>query len=942
MPSPATDSPAPPPTANLISRILLFAFCFLILPPTLPAQSCKCPIGGGVNLSGTSISLNALVNANTLPAGSYNGPCISVPSNATLTIDIPYQFSGTTFNMGANSQIIVAAPNKLTISNNSVLQGCDALWHGITLAPETLNPLAIPGGQLDMSGSTLMEAEIGIFAQNQSKLRLVGNTFTNNYVSLRVTGFVPFINFGNSAEFANNTFNADANYIAPTYDAATSPLAAIHFTNATTFFIGQDFANPPTVVNSISKVRRGIMADNSFGLGFYGLQIFDLTGAVTQPAQSNQVAVRLDNSRNINVKYCTITGTTQQTRPWHGIVTIGNSGHKQIYHDNIITTRGTSGIYVAGLPFPATEVDMQNNTIIAFSHSIDVLNFANGNGNSLFLNNNLLYPRISAGFYLESVNAPYRIHNNTTATLSPGQTSSFLGLIYQCNGRGDVFNNDFNMTNEDPALIFLISQSSNCKIYENNLYGNSTNSNGLFDIGINTANCSNLIYCCNALDNTTYGTVFNFANSDVKFYTTQYGTHDTALYFPAASSMLNAQFNTGNNWAGATTALDAYYNGTLAQAQANAPFRTNPSNINASKISPMGWFFLFGTDPSCSETSVVTCDDLNLPTGFTELTSEDLVGLTAANYENEEALRFEQKRQLYRKLEENPALINWSTDVTNFYNASQSNSVGATYEVDEAWRNLFTASSTVGASYATLLGQLDDLNEEVADIYAAYPGATSTEQAAMLEDLRDLTTQMLEIEEDVADLSEQEQDDYDERLDDLLVLNNALSVNGLWETAEKGINDLFFRYCGGLIDTFTSTQQDQIVTLADECPQFYGAGVYKARFLREQIEGVSRHYFENHCVGEERSDKQQIAEQDFDILPNPASDKVLVRLPKNFSQGASISVQSLDGRAVLIRDCAAGVREQTLDLTNTQPGVYWLTLHAENAASLSTKLVIIR
>jgi hypothetical protein len=351
---------------------------------------------------------------------------------------------------------------------------------------------------------------------------------------------------------------------------------------------------------------------------------------------------------------------------------------------------------------------------------------------------------------------------------------------------------------------------------------------------------------------------------------------------------------------------------------------------------------LLGTDPSCAETSTVSCDDLNLPTSFSVLDIRELDALTPPNYDNEEALRFEQKRQLYRKLKENPALVSWSTEVTNFYNASQSNSVGAMYEVDESWRTLFTASASLSESYETLMGQWDDLNEEVADIYAAYPTATPAEQAAMLEDLRDLTTQMLEIEADISALSEQEQDECDERLDDLLALNSALSVTELWETEEKSINDLFFRYCGGLIETFTSAQQSQIAALSDECPQYYGAGVYKARFLREQIEGYSRHYFENHCVGEERSDKQQIAEQDFDILPNPTSDKVLVRLPKNFSLGASITVQSLDGRTVLTRDCLAGAREQMLNLTNARPGVYWLTLCAENTAPLTAKLVILR
>lgn len=841
--------------------------------------------------------------------------------------------------MGANSQILVTAPNKLTISNSSVLQGCGALWRGITLASETLNPLAIPGGQLDMSQSTLQGAEVGIFAQNQSKIRLVDNTFNNNYISLRVTGFVPFINFGNPAEFEDNTFTADANYIAPSYDAVTSPLAAIHFNSATTFFIGQDFANPPTVVNTIRSVRRGIMVDHSFGLGIYGLQISDLTGLVAAPDQSNRVAVRINSSRNINVKYCNVFGTSVQTRPWHGIVTFGNSGHKQIYHDNSIVVNGTTGIYVTDLPFPATEVDMQNNYVFANQPCIQVRNFANGNGNSLFLNKNSISSRVGAGFILQNIDAPYRVHDNdiSTAWLS----STTLGTIFQCDGRGDVYKNDFNMITEDDAVfILLMGFSNNCKIYENTFYGDASNPDGLFDAGIFTANCTNLIYCCNSLDNTTYGTAFNFSNNDVRFYTTQYGTHDSALYFQPAAT-LNAQINTGNNWTGATTSLDAFYPGDVFQAQNNATFRTNSANINASKITPIGWFILQGTDPSCSETSTVSCDDLNLPTSFTELTPTDLVALTPASYSNEDVLRFEQKRQLYRKLKENPTLVNWNNDVSDFHDDAQSNIVGAIYEVDKAWRNLFRASATLSASYETLVGQWDDLNEEVTDIYAAYPTATLAEQTALLEDLRDLTTQMLEIEVDISDLSEQEQDDLDGRLDDLLALNTALSVNELWETEEKNINDLFFRYYTGLIDTFNSAQQSQIAALAEQCPQFYGAGVYKARFLREQVDGFARHYAENHCVGEERSDKQQISGSDFDILPNPAADRVLLRLPENNSQGGSIKVRSLDGRIVLTQNYPAGIREQTFDVSNIQPGIYWLNMNAENTA-FATKLVIIR
>ena len=557
----------------------------------------------------------------------------------------------------------------------------------------------------------------------------------------------------------------------------------------------------------------------------------------------------------------------------------------------------------------------------------------------LFLNHNLLFPRLNAGFYFQSIGAPYGVRDNTVTSVA-SQTST--GFIFQCTGRGDVFSNEINMTTSVATTAFTIGQSSNCKIHENTFYGNASNANGLFDSGINTANCTNVIYCCNSVDNTTYGTKFNFANGNTRFYTTQYGVHDTALYFPPAA-MLNSQLNTGNTWANATTTIDAYYNGTLNQAINNAPFRTNPVNITATQILPQGWFILQGTDPSCSATTILPCDTLNLPASFTGITWEDYIGLSSVNAGNEYALRFEQKRQLYRKLKENPTLATWDSTISSFYNTSSNNIIGGLYEVDEAWRNLYTASASLRQSYEPLAEQLSDLNEEVTDILAEYPNASSGEQADMLAQLNDLADEIDEVQADLNDLSGQTQSEYDDRLDDLLTLNDNLNATEDWEVAEKDINDLFFRYCGGLIQTFTTQEQGRIETLAEACPQYYGAGVYKARYLQQEIAGTERNYFENQCVPEERNDNRVRNEDSFSILPNPAFDRVLVRLPGQFSQiGGSIALRSIDGRALFTRECPAGIREYTLDLAKIQPGVYWLYANAGYPEPFTAKVVIIR
>ena len=73
---------------------------------------------------------------------------------------------------------------------------------------------------------------------------------------------------------------------------------------------------------------------------------------------------------------------------------------------------------------------------------------------------------------------------------------------------------------------------------------------------------------------------------------------------------------------------------------------------------------------------------------------------------------------------------------------STTNSVGAMYAVDEAWRSLYAASAGVSAAYESLSEDLEDVYEAIAGIYEDYPGATSAQQATMLADMRDLTTAM--------------------------------------------------------------------------------------------------------------------------------------------------------------------------------------------------------
>jgi len=225
---------APPsPVQSILLAVVVFLIAFS--PLNLSAQgSCNCSTG--LNITSNTTIKSPMISGQ-LPFYSSNIGCISVADGVTLTVNTGYTFIGTNFKMGANSKIVINAPFQLTLQSNCKLEGCNGMWEGITLDPS--NPYVTMGGQLDMSSSRIEDAVTGVFAQHFSRVRFVSNVFADNTTGLKVTGFVPFINFGNPQDFNNNTF------VAAWPNASTG----IVFDNASYFYIGQDLSIPPAVVN---------------------------------------------------------------------------------------------------------------------------------------------------------------------------------------------------------------------------------------------------------------------------------------------------------------------------------------------------------------------------------------------------------------------------------------------------------------------------------------------------------------------------------------------------------------------------------------------------------------------------------------------------------------------------------------------------------------------
>lgn len=905
------------------------------LSPLLRAQGgCTCG-SGGLNLTGSSsFLLSDLIAAQQLPPDNSDIACISVPANTTLTIDVDYTFSGTEFIGAGYCRIIVEQDINLTLRDQCDLKSCDGgAWH-IFLQPGSASTNT-PGGQLDMSDS---EIKGGINAEHLSSIRLVDNVFAGGSTALYVKGYVSFIHPGDPNDFKNNSFNG---YYNP-----------IWLDQAFSFNIGNKNDTLPVITNYIygygSTVEPSfaVLVTNCANIGVHGL---DISGFFPGTANTKRRAIHLYNTFNVSIKRCNIHPDFVFGRPGYGIRGERVYGVINIQNNNIVSI--TAGIYLDN-EFQHSKIDIRNNTIRGQT-GLDV---RNGRWSELSIRDNSINHTYwgatdllpCGGILLTNIKGRYEIINNIINELPGGLDDDYyLGDLFRniglvtCTAKGIVSGN----TIDFPVL----ANTTGIGIYGTknvNLVGNDL-SGQLHDEkqghGIHVVNSSNLYFCCNTVDQTDYGTYFASANTDVKFLTTTYGTHDTALYFPPAASV-SKQFNTGNTWVGATTDLDAFYNGDFNQAQKNAPFRTNSSNINATKILPFGWFFFGGDDPSCTGQSypcIATQDTI-----VTELTDDDLVALSEPEYDNEYVLRFEQQRLLYRKLKEFPGLIEWNQDVSDFYNHADTSAVGAFDVISEGFRKCFDLSGGLSQQFDAIENDIDSLSALIDSIYAQYPAASPSQKAALIEDLRTIADHILTHLYELDTLSIEGNDEVQENISQLLEENSALNTTETWEHNEKDINVLFFKFYGGLIDTFAHAEKEEIIALSNTCPQFEGAGVYKARLLRSTfIDSTFSGYYENHCIPNESKTTSYHSAYQLDnaffVYPNPASDVINIRFNGPVVRKNKIVITDFTGQSVRTIDMDLPMLTE-LNISGLSQGIYFVTLYSESLPPVSARLIIAR
>jgi hypothetical protein len=816
--------------------------------------------------SGTTY-LKGLIQANLLPnTGTASNGCIKVPANSTLIINVNYAFENFDFKMGAGSKIIVKSRILLTISDGSYLYPCNTDWGGIELEEGVSNGTEKPVG----GKLDMSDSEI-----DRASLSIWAKN--NSYVWLVNNDFVNHdtglkisghVRFLNNlaTDFTENQFLDDLEF---PYGSL-----AIHFDNAVNFTIGDDNSSS-TVKNYIYDHLNGIRIENSTNVSLFGVRVERLSPMIAPNLGAQSTAIASFSTRNLTVKYCHIQGDNIT----HGFGVFHTPGAGIFEHQGM----GAN--------------NFSNNLISAF-FSI-VIDEAMETGSTFSVANNLIY---SWGGGIRVTNT-YSSSPNYQIYISGNHIKvAFAGAFAHA-----IIKNNFGTV---PGAAGIALGAVNAGYY----------------IGDNLI--EKFFLWCNTIDQSKYGVSLASSNK-VNVATTKFLEHDNGLYyFPASSNIpLN---NRGNNWTLASTTWDAYYEGNIFQAKANAPYQTDEALI--STVSPNGWVVFDGEDVACSG-QFPELTDLNA-----ELMALDTTSLLPAAFENEDVLRFQQQRQLFRKLKDHPMLMANNDLMTGFFEEALTSNIAIFDSVDQKYLEIFKLSAPLQTDIATINSRITIVNQTIDSIKNTYDGLSSPDKLAADIQIGYFIDSIILLQAAFDTINIQVADEMNSHWTSLTDLNNTITSNDIWEGYEKGINDLFFKCHGSLIDSFSEDQIQYIEFLSEQCPQYYGNGVYKARLLRSKID-TTAYYNDTECLNE-RSDMLPETSSNSGISPNPARDYInLQSLPEDGTK--TISLKNLDGISLKqVTDISGDIYRFEIP-ANMPEGLYFLIVQSLRGSSKTYKVVII-
>ncbi len=847
----------------------------------------------------------------------------SAPANVliigTFTIDIPsFAFNHSNVIMEEGAEIIVKTGNRLRILN-STLQGCEYMWKGIRSEVAAI---------IDVQYSHIADAQYAITVAHKTELQMSGNEFYKNYVGL----YAPPGTTSFSYYPKPNKFYCTNATLLPKYANQVPVPGSMSYAGMLLYDI-DDISTP---YNTFEYLRNGIIAynttlrvesnkfdnmesDNEYNLSGYGIRAIKSRVSVTGGgvhtnyfencatgiyARQSDVYVKENSFTDVNIGVKVLLGMYKKITIEDNTISGSKYGIYLIHNDN------------------AKILHVNNNTIDLSNHGRGICVWDAGigifdasiNNNAITVQDNGIGIAISSALY-------YKIKNNPISLVG-NATDKIIGI----------------------KMKGLVKSS----VQGNTVTGYAPNGTGIYSLV-----SGRLHLVENTVANISTGFKFSGASTGTTFARNimdqnQTGLHMTGSAFFGDPDNENIQEHNCNVW---TTTGDLSLNKARHDGDDNNIYfskfiiheedsPTNNSefwpNIIYKPNSTEQWFFE-QPDPNntCIDDDPLTDDPgEKIITDFDKQLAKD--ELEFLEYSEEQ--KWQAKRFLYQKLKENPELIGEDVDVDSFYYAEAGKPIGEFYDIKVAKEEMLTVEEAIKILLNQKEDQINAISQNLKLLEAQLPENPTedemnqffVEQQILLDELHIVEVERKAI---INDVETQRDADADDTKND----NGFISTSEMYEANEKVVNDIYLSTAAKSNNDFSTSQIDELLVIASQCPLEGGTAVFKARGLLALAEIDNDYDDELICIAngtplrlgstkneEENGGDKGILENSFKIYPNPVSE--VLNIEYKIAENAEIEIYNLLGK-----ECYFGILNSEndlieIDLSEFSNGAYFYSI----------------
>ena len=887
-----------------------------------------------VNYACTDSSTLIIYDSTYSTTLNYRYDTLNLFVEGTLFVNDTLKLMRCNVYMNAGAHIIVQNGGYLDI-DSSLVTGCLAMWRGITV--EDFGELLVH------EGCTLADADTTILANNKAKA-----TLHNAYIKNFVLGVYmpPSANVyynGTTLKVEQTTF--DFTTFKPNYTGqnthgvkpecgvllndwigaigGTLPLQLNSFNNLNTGIVS---------IGSILNVKRSVFKNINYDTFYSTAYIGTAITSIKNNNRSGKLTVFPEAW-----SYTTVDSS------YRGIYAIGSELTVNYVH--LLNVR--TGVEQMNAPMLSTNT-VSNCTITASHIAIKMLSnafakFMYATNNNITING-LTTSGLSLanyGIWMSEGNANTFVRYNASNNML-NLTNALHGIYAGALNTAKIKYNIVKINGNGNSISVFANQRSNvsCNNVEGTYSSGTTGNSMSYTIG----NSNNkLTVSCNLADSTYRGFNIGGSNPSTVFKGNDMNTHYVGLYLntgsPNSPTYIGKQPHHGNKWNQPPVSNFGGINLSTGNWVFQSLFTVN-SALGTNyypTVAPSNWFRdTTGSTFDCSYSTICSSP----PPAMSDTTIRDLIesGIFDSEEISNEAKAIAME-YLYAELANDSTL--WFSDsaYVQFMEENQGEPTAYLYDVEEYLKAAYQYDSTMMALIDSCSLQITILTDSIA-WYEQQGAEDIIEQFMYSIDFLNQTINNINIQREAIITDNLSNAEY----------TNNLVVNGeLPETNAAILNDIEMEYIesGGNIEVLQNNYST-IYAVAAQCPHVGGKAVERARTFFAMLNDTIVYDDDFVCLQSgvyrfTNDSAKTVEENKIIIQPNPANDKVEIKLVGKFEDGiCKITIRNSVGEVVLSAGMNCNDKQKLIDVSNLSQGVYSINVNANNIVQITEKLVIIR